>query len=91
MNLDKENRRHIRLLILFTVVLFLGIQRFDVILMILEYAWDILFPFVLGLSLAYLVSVPMRFIERVLFSEKKKPLPPERKFPSSEKSPQESP
>lgn len=75
MNLDKEKRRHIRLLILFTVVLFLGIQRFDVILMILEYAWDILFPFVLGLCLAYLVSVPMRFIERVLFSEKKKPLP----------------
>jgi len=75
MNLDKENRRHIRRLILFTVVLFLGIQRFDVILRILGYAWDILFPFVLGLCLAYLVSVPMRFIERVLFSEKKKPLP----------------
>lgn len=75
MNLDKENRRHIRLLILFTVVLFLGIQRFDVILMILNYAWDILFPFVLGLCLAYLISVPMRFIERVIFSEKKKPLP----------------
>ena len=74
MNLDKENRRHIRLLILFTVVLFLGIQRFDVILMILNYAWDILFPFVLGLCLAYLISVPMRFVERVIFSEKKRPL-----------------
>lgn len=74
MNLDKANRRHIRLLILFTVILFLGIQRFDIILMILGYAWDILFPFVLGLCLAYLISVPMRFIERVLFSEKKKPL-----------------
>jgi len=74
MNLDKENRRHIRLLILFTVVLFLGIQRFDVILMLLDHAWDILFPFVLGLCLAYLLSVPMRFIERVLFSEKKKSL-----------------
>ena len=74
MNLDKENRRHIRLLILFTVVLFLGIQRFDIILLILDYVWDILFPFVLGLCLAYLISVPMRFIERVLFPEKKKPL-----------------
>ncbi len=75
MNLDKENRRHIRLLILFTVILFLGIQRFDIILMISGYVWDILFPFVLGLCLAYLISVPMRFIERVFFSEKKKPLP----------------
>ncbi len=75
MNLDKENRRHIRLLILFTVILFLGIQRFDIILMILGYVWDILFPFVLGLCLAYLISVPMRFIERVFFSGKKKPLP----------------
>ena len=74
MKLDKENRRHIRLLILFTVVLFLGIQRFDVIIRIAGKAWDILFPFVLGLCIAYLVSVPMRFIERVLFSEKKKPL-----------------
>lgn len=74
MKLDKENRRHIRLLILFTVVLFLSIQRFDVILMILRYAWDILFPFVLGLCLAYLISVPMRFVERVVFSEKKRPL-----------------
>lgn len=74
MNLNKENIRHIRWLILFTVILFLGIQRFDVIIMILKYVWDLLFPFVLGLCIAYLISVPMRFIERVLFTPKKKPL-----------------
>lgn len=74
MNLNKENLRHIRWLILFTVILFLGIQRFDVIIMIMTYIWDLLFPFVLGLCIAYLVSVPMRFIERVLFTPKKKPL-----------------
>ena len=74
MNLNKENIKHIRWLILFTVILFLGIQRFDVIIMILKYVWDLLFPFVLGLCIAYLISVPMRFIERVLFTPKKKPL-----------------
>lgn len=74
MNLNKENIRHIRWLILFTVILFLGIQRFDVIILILKYVWDLLFPFVLGLCIAYLISVPMRFIERVLFTPKKKPL-----------------
>ena len=74
MNLNKENIKHIRWLILFTVILCLGIQRFDVIIMILKYVWDLLFPFVLGLCIAYLISVPMRFIERVLFTPKKKPL-----------------
>lgn len=74
MNLNKENLRHIRWLILFTVILFLGIQRFDVIIMILKYIWDLLFPFVLGLCFAYLISVPMRFVERVIFTERKKPL-----------------
>ena len=74
MNLNKENIRHIRWLILFTVILFLGIQRFDVIILILKYVWDLLFPFVLGLCIAYLISVPMRFVERVIFTPKKKPL-----------------
>lgn len=76
MKFSKDNVRHVRSLIIFTVLLFLGIQRFDVILLILNYVWELLFPFVLGLCIAYILSIPMRFVERILFSEKKKVLRP---------------
>lgn len=71
MNLNKENSRRIRGIILFTVILFLGIQRFDVILTILQYIWNLVFPFFLGLCIAYIISVPERFVERVLFMGKR--------------------
>lgn len=71
MNLDRENMKKIMLLITFTVLLLVGVQRFDVVLATLGGVWGIFFPFVLGGAIAFLLNVPMHFLENRLFGEEK--------------------
>ena len=71
MNLDRENMKKIMLLITFTVLLLVGVQRFDVVLETLGGVWGIFFPFVLGGAIAFLLNVPMHFLENRLFGEEK--------------------
>lgn len=59
------------LLITFTVLLLVGVQRFDVVLATLGGVWGIFFPFVLGGAIAFLLNVPMHFLENRLFGEEK--------------------
>ena len=72
MNLDRENMKKLMFLITFTVVLLVGVQRLDVVLSTLDVLWTIFFPFVLGAAIAFLLNVPMSFMEKRLFGEEKK-------------------
>ena len=63
MELNKENMRKIRKLILFTALLI-------VVLEVLGYVGHLIFPFLLGGAIAFVLNVPMNFIERHLFMEK---------------------
>ena len=72
MNLDRENMKKLMFLITFTVVLLVGVQRLDVVLGTLDVLWTIFFPFVLGAAIAFLLNVPMSFMEKRLFGEEKK-------------------
>ena len=71
MNLDRENMKKLMLLITFTVFLLVGVQRLDVVLGTLDVVWTIFFPFVLGSAIAFFLNVPMSFLERTLFGEKR--------------------
>ena len=69
MELKKENMRKIRWLIAFAVLLYLGIQNLAVVLKYVKLLWGLLLPFVLGGAMAFVLNVPMSFIERHLFGK----------------------
>lgn len=69
MELNKENMRKIRWLIAFAVLLYLGIQNLALVLKYVKLLWGLLLPFVLGGAMAFVLNVPMSFIERHLFGK----------------------
>lgn len=78
MELSKENIKKIMLLIVFTVLLLVGVQRLDVVAAALRFLWGIVSPLFIGAAIAFILNVPMRFLESKLFPPKKgkKPLSP---------------
>lgn len=71
MQLDKENIRKVRGLIVFTLVILVGLLRFDVVLDVAGFILHILFPFFLGGAIAFVLSVPMNRIDKRLFGNAK--------------------
>ena len=70
MRLDKENMKKMMGLIVFTILILVGLQNFDKVLGIVGLLWQILFPFVLGAAMAFILNVPMHFLEEKLFVRK---------------------
>ena len=66
-NLDKENVKKIRNLIAFAVLLYLGVQNYKIVFGMFSLAWGFCFPFILGAAIAFILNVPMKFVERHLF------------------------
>ncbi len=67
MNLTKQNVKKICGIILFTVVVFLAIQNMEDVFEGINFVWGIIFPFVLGGIIAFILNIPMRSIEKNLF------------------------
>lgn len=63
--------KRIRGLIVFTIAILVGLWNFDVVLKALGFVWGIVFPFVLGGAIAFIINVPMSFLERKIFGERK--------------------
>lgn len=75
MDLNKKNIIKILCIITFTVLLLVSVQNIDKVFSLLGVITTILAPFIIGGTIAFILNVPMRFIERKLFSIKKlKPL-----------------
>ena len=72
MELSKENVRKIRGIILFAALVVACLWKYDLVISVLSYAFGVIFPFVLGGAMAFVLNVPMNFIERHLFPEEKK-------------------
>ncbi|MDD4844606.1 MAG: AI-2E family transporter [Anaerotignum sp.] len=69
MELDRKNIRKIRGLIVFTLIILIGLYRFEIILNAIGFILDILFPFILGCAIAFILSVPMERIRKLLFAK----------------------
>lgn len=69
MELNKETIRKIRGLIVFTALTTACLWKYDVVVGALGFVFHIVFPFVLGGAIAFVLNVPMNFVERHLFSE----------------------
>ena len=64
MNLTKENVKKICGIILFTVVVLVIVQNYEKVGNAIGLLWGIIFPFVLGGIIAFILNIPMRAIER---------------------------
>ena len=70
MELSKTTMRRIMLLITFTVLLLVGVQRLEAVLDVLGFLWGIVAPLFAGAALAFVLNVPMSALERRLFPHK---------------------
>ena len=68
MELDKKTMRKIKELIIFTVMIIACFWKYDVVLTFLEFVLHVVFPFILGGAIAFVLNVPMNFFERHLFN-----------------------
>lgn len=71
MEFNKENLRKIRGLILFTIVVLIALWKYTVVLEALAFILGIMFPFLLGAAIAFILNVPMHFLEEKLFYNRK--------------------
>ena len=70
MDLNGENIKKIRGLILFTAVLVVCLWKYDVVFSVLKFILGVTFPFILGGAFAFVLNVPMNFLQRHLFPRK---------------------
>lgn len=61
---NKENLKRIRNLIVFTILLYLGVQHIDVVFQVVCNLFGLISPFVLGAGIAFVLNVPMSAIEK---------------------------
>lgn len=71
MNFNKENIHHIKELIVFTLVLLIALWNYDLVLGAFGFVGNIVFPFLVGGAIAFVLNVPMSFLERNLFGNEK--------------------
>ena len=71
MDFSKLSMKKIRELIMFTALLAAALWKFDVVIDVLKTIWGILFPFALGGAIAFVINVPMSFLEKLIFGKSK--------------------
>ncbi|MEG2305041.1 MAG: AI-2E family transporter [Lachnospiraceae bacterium] len=62
----KDNKRFI----IIAIVILIGVWKYQVVLVGLEFVLHIIFPFILGGAVAFIINVPMSFFERHVFHNK---------------------
>lgn len=71
MELNKETMKKIRSLILFTALLVVALVKIRAVFDVIKVGFNIIFPFVLGGAMAFVINAPMQFFERHLFHNEK--------------------
>lgn len=67
MNLDNKNIKQLRQLIVFTIVILIALWNYAIIFEWIGFAFGIVFPFLLGGAIAFVLNVPMNFLEEKIF------------------------
>ena len=70
-DLSRCSMKKIRELIVFTAILVVALWKFDTVLEGAKNIWGILFPFVFGGAIAFVINVPMSFLEKKIFGKTK--------------------
>lgn len=72
MDLNKENLKKIRGLILFTILVLVALWNYELVFDGIVFVWGVIFPFVLGGIIAFIVNIPMHFFEEKIFGKAKR-------------------
>ena len=72
MDLDKENIKKIRGLILFTIFVLVVLWNYEMVFDGLKFVGKVISPFVIGGAIAFIINIPMRFFEEKIFGKGKK-------------------
>ena len=70
MNLDKKNIWKILGIIAFGIVLYFALNQFDSVMNFIRFFVGLLMPVIVGICIAFVANVPLRFFERKLFGLK---------------------
>ena len=70
MNFDDKSMKQLRRLILFTIVILIALWNYAIIFGWIRFAFGIIFPFLLGGAIAFVLNVPMNFLEEKIFHNK---------------------
>lgn len=71
MELNKENLKKLRGLIVFTIAIFVILYNYKILLAGIKLIGKVALPFAIGGAIAFILNVPMNFIERKVFGEAK--------------------
>ncbi len=71
MELSQETVKRIRGLILFAALVMACLWKYDVVIRVLGFVLHVIFPFILGGAIAFILNVPMNFVQRHLFKEER--------------------
>lgn len=72
MEISKQTKKHLMQILAFAILLYCGIEHFDVVIMVVRFVAGILMPFLIGGAIAFVLNVPMKKIEKLLFPQNKK-------------------
>ena len=72
MNLDNETIKKIRGLILFTAVVLVAAWNYESVFQLIKFLGSVIFPFALGGAIAFVINVPMHYLEEKIFGSAKK-------------------
>ena len=71
MELNKENLKKLRGLIVFTIAIFVILYNYKILLAGIKLIGKVALPFAIGGAIAFILNVPINFIERKVFGEAK--------------------
>ena len=72
MELNKKTRNHILQIVIVAILVYCAVQRFDIVIEVFNFVMKLLNPFIVGAIIAFILNVPMKFIEKNLFVKKDK-------------------
>ena len=71
MELGQKTVKRIRGLIIFAALVMACLWKYDVVISVLGFVLHVMFPFILGGAIAFVLNVPMNFVQRHLFKEER--------------------
>lgn len=72
MEISKQTRKHLMQVIAFAILLYCGIEHLDIVIGVFRFVMGIIMPFLVGGVIAFILNVPMKRIEKHLFTKNKK-------------------
>ena len=71
MDLNKKDMKNIMLLIVFAVLFYICVQKINSVAAGVMFVWHLVFPFILGGAIAFILNVPMHALENRIFGKLK--------------------